>query len=100
MPNNDTDFIILDENPVYANQISEFIQCLNLSCLRFQRPQLYGWLQRELSEKVLSSLPCNVAVVDLRCCRSGFLRFSKLRSVTVPLSGMYRIIKANGRDYR
>jgi hypothetical protein len=22
----DTDFIILDENPVYANQISEFIQ--------------------------------------------------------------------------
>jgi hypothetical protein len=41
MSNTDTDFIILDENPVYANQISEFIQCLNLSCLRFQRPQLY-----------------------------------------------------------
>jgi hypothetical protein len=35
----DTDFIILDENPVYANQISEFIQCLNLSCPRFQRPR-------------------------------------------------------------
>jgi hypothetical protein len=41
MSNTDTDFINLDENPVYANQISEFIQCLNLSCLRFQRPQLY-----------------------------------------------------------
>jgi hypothetical protein len=41
MSNTDTDLIILDENPVYANQISEFIQCLNLSCLRFQRPQLY-----------------------------------------------------------
>jgi hypothetical protein len=26
MSNTDTDFIILDENPVYANQISEFIQ--------------------------------------------------------------------------
>jgi hypothetical protein len=35
MSNTDTDFIILDENPVYANQISEFV------CLRFQRPQLY-----------------------------------------------------------
>jgi hypothetical protein len=42
MSNTDTDFIILDVNPVYANQISEFIQCLNLSCLRFQRPQLYS----------------------------------------------------------
>jgi hypothetical protein len=41
MSKTDTDFIILDENPVYANQISEFIQCLNLSCLRFQRPRLY-----------------------------------------------------------
>jgi hypothetical protein len=41
MSNTDTDFINLDENPVYANQISEFKQCLNLSCLRFQRPQLY-----------------------------------------------------------
>jgi hypothetical protein len=43
MSNTDTDFIILDENPVYANQISVFIQSvyLNLSCLRFQRPQLY-----------------------------------------------------------
>jgi hypothetical protein len=26
MSNTDTDFIILDENPVYANQISDFIQ--------------------------------------------------------------------------
>jgi hypothetical protein len=28
MSKTDTDFIILDENPVYANQISEFIQSL------------------------------------------------------------------------
>jgi hypothetical protein len=29
MSNTDTDFIILDENPVYANQISEFIQSVS-----------------------------------------------------------------------
>jgi hypothetical protein len=32
MSNTDTDFIILDENPVYANQISEFM-CSNKSFL-------------------------------------------------------------------